>query len=97
MDERPFIRSAVWLFAYATYDLSNYATLRNWSLSLTLIDPSWGAPCGVGNLVAFLDHCHHWGGALKFCSASRYQKTHWKKLEQRRSQEVELTKLNIVS
>ena len=30
------------LFAYATYDLSNYATLRNWSLSLTLIDLSWG-------------------------------------------------------
>jgi uncharacterized membrane protein len=30
------------LFAYSTYDLSNYATLRNWSLSLTLIDLSWG-------------------------------------------------------
>ncbi len=29
-------------FTYATYDLSNYATLRNWSLSLTLIDLSWG-------------------------------------------------------
>ncbi len=30
------------LFAYATYDLSNYATLRNWTLGLTLIDIAWG-------------------------------------------------------
>jgi uncharacterized membrane protein len=30
------------LFAYATYDLSNHATLRNWSLTLTLVDMSWG-------------------------------------------------------
>lgn len=30
------------MFAYATYDLSNYATLRNWTLQLTLIDVAWG-------------------------------------------------------
>ncbi len=29
-------------FAYATYDLTNQATLRNWSTTLSLIDMSWG-------------------------------------------------------
>jgi uncharacterized membrane protein len=29
-------------FAYATYDLSNYATLDNWPLRLTLVDMAWG-------------------------------------------------------
>ena len=29
-------------FTYATYDLSNYATLRNWSLPLTIVDMAWG-------------------------------------------------------
>lgn len=29
--------------AYATYDLTNYATLRNWTLQLTLADIAWGA------------------------------------------------------
>ena len=31
------------LLAYGTYDLSNYATLRDWPLTLTLIDMGWGA------------------------------------------------------
>jgi uncharacterized membrane protein len=31
------------LFAYATYDLTNYATLRNWTLQLTLVDVAYGA------------------------------------------------------
>ena len=30
------------LFAYATYDLTNLATLRGWSTSVTLIDIAWG-------------------------------------------------------
>ena len=30
-------------FTYATYDLSNYATLRNWSLPLTVVDIGWGS------------------------------------------------------
>lgn len=30
------------LFAYATYDLSNLATLRGWPLRLTLVDIVWG-------------------------------------------------------
>lgn len=29
-------------FTYATYDLTNYATLRNWTLHLTLVDVAWG-------------------------------------------------------
>lgn len=30
------------LLAYGTYDLTNYATLRDWPLALTLIDLAWG-------------------------------------------------------
>lgn len=29
-------------FAYATYDLTNLATLKQWPLSLSLIDLAWG-------------------------------------------------------
>lgn len=31
------------LFTYATYDLTNFATLRNWTLQITLIDIAYGA------------------------------------------------------
>jgi uncharacterized membrane protein len=30
-------------FTYATYDLTNYAVLKNWSLGITLADIGWGA------------------------------------------------------
>ena len=30
------------LFAYGTYDLTNYATLRSWGLKITLMDMTWG-------------------------------------------------------
>jgi uncharacterized membrane protein len=30
------------LFAYATYELTNYATLRNWTLQITVIDVLYG-------------------------------------------------------
>ncbi len=30
-------------FAYATYDLSNLATLRGWPLRLVLVDIAWGS------------------------------------------------------
>jgi len=30
-------------FAYATYDLTNLATLKNWSLTLSVVDMCWGA------------------------------------------------------
>src|SRR5271168_4292522 len=29
-------------FAYATYDLTNFATLKVWSLRVTLLDIAWG-------------------------------------------------------
>ncbi len=43
-------------FAYATYDLTNQATLKVWSTTITLIDISWGTfatgtACGLGFLV----------------------------------------------
>jgi uncharacterized membrane protein len=31
------------VFTYATYDLTNYATLKAWTLRLTLTDIVWGA------------------------------------------------------
>lgn len=33
-------------FTYATYDLTNLATLRDWPLSVTLVDMIWGAVLG---------------------------------------------------
>jgi uncharacterized membrane protein len=36
-------RAAVYGFcAYATYDLTNQATLRHWPLTLSLVDMAWG-------------------------------------------------------
>lgn len=35
--------AALGLIAYGTYDLTNLATLRNWTLKLTLLDMGWGA------------------------------------------------------
>jgi uncharacterized membrane protein len=34
-------------FAYATYDLTNQATLRNWTTQLTIVDIAWGAVLGA--------------------------------------------------
>jgi len=31
------------LFAYATYDLTNLAALRDWLLGLSLMDMAWGS------------------------------------------------------
>jgi len=51
--------SALWLgalfglFAYGTYDLTNQATLRNWTSMLTLFDMAWGGiVSGLSALVA---------------------------------------------
>lgn len=42
-------------FAYGTYDLTNYATLRNWTLEITLIDIAYGtAVAAVASLAGFL-------------------------------------------
>jgi len=42
-------------FTYATYDLTNYATLRNWTLQLTLVDIAWGTLlAAMASTVAFI-------------------------------------------
>ena len=45
------------LIAYGTYDLTNWATLRGWSVQVTLLDWAWGTfatalACTVGFVVA---------------------------------------------
>ena len=39
-------------FAYATYDLSNLATLRDWPLGVSLIDIAWGAVVSTASAAA---------------------------------------------
>jgi uncharacterized membrane protein len=34
-------------FTYATYDLTNFATLRNWNLVVTVMDIGWGCLLGA--------------------------------------------------
>ena len=34
-------------FTYATYDLTNFATLRNWTMAVTLMDIGWGSVLGA--------------------------------------------------
>lgn len=47
--------------AYATYDLTNYATLRNWTLQITLLDVAWGAfASGVAATVSY--YVVRWSG-----------------------------------
>ncbi len=54
----PALRAGSWLnapiygalfgfFTYATYDLSNQATLRNWTFSLIAVDVVWGTFLGA--------------------------------------------------
>lgn len=38
------------LCAYATYDVTNYATLRNWPLNVSIVDTLWGT--GITSLSA---------------------------------------------
>lgn len=38
--------AAFGFFAYATYDLTNLATLRDWPATLTVVDIAWGAVLG---------------------------------------------------
>ena len=39
--------AAFGFFAYATYDLTNLATLKNWPVGLSLIDMAWGTVVSV--------------------------------------------------
>lgn len=40
------------LVAYAAYDLTNLATLKDWSLALTIVDMAWGAAIAALTSVA---------------------------------------------
>jgi uncharacterized membrane protein len=43
------------LAVYAAYDITNLATLRGWSVALSLVDLAWGAAAtGAACLAAFL-------------------------------------------
>ncbi len=43
------------LFTYGTYDLTNQATLRNWTWSLSLTDMAWGGVLtAISTAVAYL-------------------------------------------
>lgn len=39
-------------FTYATYDLTNFATLRHWTLAVTLMDIGWGCVLGAVSAAA---------------------------------------------
>jgi len=40
------------LISYATYDLTNLATLKDWPLVVTIVDLAWGA--GLGGAVSWM-------------------------------------------
>lgn len=40
------------LVAYGTYDMTNLATIRDWSIKVTVIDILWGATLTAGSAVA---------------------------------------------
>jgi uncharacterized membrane protein len=43
------------LIAYATYDLTNFATLKNWNLTITIADMTYGAVAtGIAATAAFV-------------------------------------------
>lgn len=41
-----FLGALFGFFTYGTYDLTNQATLRNWSTTLTIVDMAWGSVLG---------------------------------------------------
>ena len=43
------------LITYATYDLTNLATIKNWPVVITVIDIAWGTLlCGATSLISYL-------------------------------------------
>ncbi len=53
------MRAIVWgalfgLFTYATYDLTNLATLKDWPVAIVIVDIIWGMVlCGTVSVVGF--------------------------------------------
>ena len=64
---RPFVRKALLLggffglVAYATYDLTNQATVKDWPWILTIVDMTWGRPRHVGQLPGIPGSSAGWG------------------------------------
>jgi uncharacterized membrane protein len=54
--EAMYLGAMYGFFTYATYDLTNHATLRSWPLSVTIVDIVWGTLLGaaVALLTAFV-------------------------------------------
>lgn len=49
-------------FTYATYDLTNFATLRDWPLSVVIVDIVWGTFLGMSVTVGtYLIYTSVWG------------------------------------
>jgi len=46
------VRALFGLITYATYDLTNLATLKNWSLAVTVVDLIWGTVLAASVSVA---------------------------------------------
>jgi uncharacterized membrane protein len=46
------VRSTFGLLAYSTYDLTNFATMKNWPLSVTIIDIAWGTSVSLITSIA---------------------------------------------
>jgi uncharacterized membrane protein len=49
--------------AYATYDLTNFATLRNWTLQITLLDIFWGGFASAAAGAVSYYAARWWGAA----------------------------------
>ena len=53
--------AGIGLFAYATYDLTNLATLRQWPLRLSLLDMAWGTVLTAVSAWAGVAAARRWG------------------------------------
>lgn len=40
------------LFAYGTYEMTNFATLRDWPISMVIVDMLWGSALSAASAVA---------------------------------------------
>jgi uncharacterized membrane protein len=49
-------------FAYGTYDLTNQATLKIWSTTITLADMAWGSALTSLSAIAAYGAASRWGG-----------------------------------
>ena len=50
------------MIAYATYDMTNLATLKDWPIQVTILDILWGTIlCGVTSMITFFVMSHFGG------------------------------------